>query len=88
MRFRCGGILSQSIGFLSLVLGLLGTPASAQNFRGGISGSVTDPAAAVVPGAQVKAVATSTNTTYKTITSSAGEFAFSDLPLGDYTVYV
>ncbi len=34
------------------------------------------------------AVATSTNTTYKTLTSSAGEFSFSDLPLGDYTVTV
>src|SRR6201997_1804150 len=88
MRFRCGGILSQSTVILSVMLALLGPLAVAQNFRGGITGSVTDPTGAVVPGAQVVAVATSTNTTYKTITSSAGEFSFSDLPLGDYTVSV
>ena len=49
---------------------------------------MTDPAGAVVPGAQVTAVATSTNTTYRTVTSSAGDFSFTDLPLGDYTVSV
>jgi hypothetical protein len=70
------------------VLALPGSLAVAQNFRGGISGSVTDPTGAAVPGAQVVAVATSTNTTYKTITSSAGEFSFPDLPLGNYTVSV
>jgi hypothetical protein len=88
MRFRSGRIASQFIVILSLVLSQLGSPLLAQNFRGGISGSVTDPTGAVVPGALVTAVATSTNTTYKTITSSAGEFVFSDLPLGNYTVSV
>ncbi|MGA2807560.1 MAG: carboxypeptidase-like regulatory domain-containing protein [Terracidiphilus sp.] len=58
----------------------------AQTFRGGISGSVTDQSGAVVPGAQVVAVETATNTSYKAISSSAGEFAFSNLPVGDYTV--
>src|SRR6201998_4292556 len=62
--------------------------AVAQNFRRVIVGSVTDSTGAVVQGAQVTAVATSTNTTYRTVTSSAGEFSFSDLPLGDYTVSV
>ena len=88
MRFHCGGSLLQSTAIWSVLLGLLGPLAWAQNFRGGISGSVTDPTGAVVPGAQVGALATSTNTSYKTITSSAGEFSFADLPLGDYTVSV
>ena len=59
-----------------------------QTFRGGISGTVTDQSGAVVPGAQVTAVETATNISYKAVTSSAGEFAFSNLPVGDYTVTV
>ncbi len=43
---------------------------------------------AVVPGAQVTAVETATNIPVKTVTSSAGEFAFSNLPLGDYSVTI
>src|SRR5579859_371124 len=88
MQLRRGGTVCQSIFFSLLALCLLGSLAVAQNFRGGIVGSVTDPTGAAVPGAQVVAVATSTNTTYKTVSSSAGEFSFSDLPLGDYTVTV
>jgi len=74
---------------LSLAV-LLALPAAGygQTFRGGISGSVTDQSGAVVPGAQVTAVETATNTSYKTISSSAGEFAFSNLPLGSYTISV
>src|ERR1039457_6913547 len=59
-----------------------------QTFRGGISGTVTDQSGAVVPAAQVTAVETATNTSYKTISSSAGEFAFTNLALGDYAVTV
>jgi hypothetical protein len=69
---------------------LLALPAAAlgQTFRGGISGTVTDTSGAVVPNAQVEAIEIATNTSYKTLTSSAGEFAFNNLPLGDYTVTV
>jgi hypothetical protein len=76
---------------LLLVLAMLfALPAasSGQTFRGGISGTVTDQSGAVVPGAQVKAVETATNTSYKAVSSSAGEFFFTNLPLGDYTVSV
>ncbi len=59
-----------------------------QTFRGGISGTVTDQSGAVVPGAQVAAVETATNTSYKTVSSTAGEFSFPNLPLGGYTVSV
>jgi len=61
---------------------------SGQTFRGGISGTVTDQSGAVVPGAMVTAVETATNTSLKTVSSSAGEFAFTNLPLGDYSVTV
>jgi hypothetical protein len=69
---------------------LVALPAASfgQTFRGGINGTVTDQSGAVVPGAQVAAVETSTNTSYKTVSSTAGEFTFSNLPLGDYSVTV
>jgi hypothetical protein len=60
----------------------------AQTFRGGITGSVTDVTGATVAGAVVSAVDTSTNQSYKTVSSSAGEFNFTNLPLGSYTVTI
>src|SRR5215469_17429137 len=60
----------------------------AQTFRGGINGVVTDPSGAVLPGALVEAVDSATGVSHKTVTSSAGEYVFQDLPLGSYTVTV
>jgi hypothetical protein len=60
----------------------------AQTFRGGITGSVTDATGATIAGAVVSAVDTSTNQSYKTVSSSAGEFNFTNLPLGSYTVTI
>jgi len=76
---------------LLLVLAvLIALPATGfgQTFRGGISGTVTDQSGAVVAGAQVAATETATNITYKTVSSSAGEFVFANLPLGSYTISV
>lgn len=61
---------------------------SAQTFRGGISGSVTDSAGATVPNAAVKATADGTGLAHETVASAAGEFGFQDLQLGTYTVQV
>ncbi len=63
-------------------------PLLAQTFRGGINGSVIDPSGAAVPRAQVVATNVDTATVYNSVASSAGEFAFNDLPLGTYTVTV
>jgi len=81
---------SVSIAWLLSLAVLLALPAASfgQTFRGGISGLVTDQSGAVVPGAQVTAEETATNTSYKTVSSSAGEFSFANLPLGSYTVAV
>ena len=62
--------------------------AFAQVFRGAISGTVTDQSGAAVSAAQVEAVESSTNSSYKAVSSSAGEFAFSNLPLGSYNITV
>jgi Carboxypeptidase regulatory-like domain/TonB dependent receptor len=60
--------------------------AGAQNFRGGINGTVTDQGGATIPGAQVQITDDGTGVTKTTVSSSAGEFDFPDLPLGTYTV--
>ena len=63
-----------------------GMTASGQTFRGGINGVVTDQSGAVVPGAIVEAVDAATGVSHKTVSSSAGEYTFQDLPLGKYTI--
>ncbi len=81
---RVFAVLLFAIGFLSVS----STTSFAQTFRGAISGTVVDGSGAVVPGAEVTAVEVSTSTTHKTITSSAGEFSFANMPLGSYTVSI
>jgi hypothetical protein len=63
-------------------------PANAQTFRGGISGIVTDSSGAAVSGANVQAVNDDTGQLHQTVSSSAGEFTFEDIPLGNYTITV
>jgi len=77
-------------GFLSAVFLflLLTTGVNAQNFRGGIKGVITDDSGAVLASAVVKATNEATNLAYSTVASSAGEFSFLDLPLGDYDIEV
>jgi len=57
-----------------------------QTFRGAINGTVTDASGAVVNGASVKATNTATGVALTTVTTSDGQFAFQDLPLGTYKV--
>lgn len=64
------------------------TQLPAQTFRGGITGTLTDASGAIVAGAAVKLVSPDTGLTRDTTTSSAGEFVFQDLPLGNYDVTV
>jgi Carboxypeptidase regulatory-like domain/TonB dependent receptor len=72
-----------------ILFALAGTLAAhAQTFRGGISGTVLDASGATIPGAAVTAVETATNTTYNSASTSAGEFAFTNLPVGSYTVTI
>ena len=61
---------------------------NAQTFRGSINGTVTDPSGAVVAKAQVKATELATNTDHNTVTTSDGQFAFQDIPIGTYKVVV
>jgi hypothetical protein len=67
---------------------LSGTLAGAQTFRGAINGTVTDPASAAIPGAQVQIADDATGITRQTVSAAGGDFNFPDLPLGSYTVTV
>src|SRR5262249_55176836 len=60
--------------------------ASAQTFRGGISGRVIDSTGAVLPGVTLTATNTGTSIARTTTSSDTGDFSFPDLPLGTYSV--
>jgi hypothetical protein len=60
--------------------------AFAQAGRGGISGTVTDPGGAVIPGAQVILLNHATGLTQHTVTSAAGLYTFVSLNPGIYQV--
>jgi hypothetical protein len=59
-----------------------------QTFRGAINGTVSDPTGAMVAGATVKATNVGTGVTLTTVTTSDGQFAFQDIPLGTYKISV
>src|SRR5215469_5290001 len=63
-------------------------PSSGQVLKGSISGSVTDPTAAVVPGASVKATQIDTGAEYRTTTDNAGLFRLNLVPAGTYKVEI
>jgi len=60
----------------------------AQSDRGVITGTVKDASGAVVPGAQITAIQTSTNANFKTKTTTSGDFTVPSLPVGNYQVRV
>jgi Carboxypeptidase regulatory-like domain len=61
---------------------------SSQTTRATLTGTVTDPNGAVVPGATVHATNTATNITSATKTNQEGSYIFTALPPGEYTVSV
>lgn len=67
---------------------LLPHGALAQEFRGTISGTVTDPSGAVVPGAGVKVLETQTGAISQTVTNHAGQYVVPFLQPGDYSITV
>ncbi len=72
----------------SCLWGLLGALCSscllAQN--AGMSGTVTDPAKAVVPGAAVIATRVETRTEHSTVTNASGIYQFPEFPPGRYEI--
>src|SRR5262249_2715708 len=60
----------------------------AQTIVGRISGVVTDPSGAVVPGATVTVTSEATGQPRTVVTGPSGFYLVTDLPAGDYTVAV
>src|SRR5438552_14606525 len=74
---------------LAVLLVLSLTPvAFAQKISGTISGTVTDPSGAVVPGAAVTITDQATNAARTSTTSGTGSYSFQDVDAGTYSVKV
>ena len=73
--------------FLALLC-LIATAVFSQSTSGSMSGTVTDPNGAVVPGAKVVATHVPTNRDYETVTTAAGLYVFPTLPAGPYSLTV
>lgn len=69
-----------------IVLGLIVGSAVAQEFRGSITGRVTDPSGAAVPGSQVTVTNAGTNVSNSVTTNDAGVYTVLYLAPGRYTV--
>ena len=75
--------------FLTMVAALICcTAAQAQTVTGAITGTITDPNDAVVPGAQVVAHNVDTGVDTPTVTNATGFYRIEFLPIGKYTVTV
>ena len=74
--------------FAALCTLMLPLAISAQEFRGAISGAVTDATGATVAGAKVTVTETNTNTKVETVTEPTGQYTAPFLLPGDYEVSV
>jgi Carboxypeptidase regulatory-like domain/TonB dependent receptor len=63
---------------------LFSTVIFAQLDRGTITGTVTDPSGAIVPGTRITIKNTATNATWQSATTSAGDYTAVNLPAGKY----
>ncbi len=73
---------------VAVSLALACIPVMGQVLKGSISGTVVDPQAAIVAGAQVKAIQAETGSTFTTTSDNAGLFRFNLIPAGNYKVEV
>ena len=71
---------------LVLSLVLLATCAWSQTQLAALSGTITDPSGAVVPGVGVTVVSQTTGLKRSVLTDTAGEYRFAGLPTGAYTI--
>ena len=73
---------------LSLVLAAFALSMYGQTDRGTITGTVTDPAGAVIASAPLTLANTATGAQYQAATSETGNYTFGQLPIGNYTLTV
>jgi Carboxypeptidase regulatory-like domain len=78
--------LDMRCSLVAVIAVLIPAAAFAQEFRATISGVVTDPTGAAVPGAKVVATETQTNTKTQTVSGAGGHYALPFLLPGNYRV--
>src|SRR6202453_2125550 len=86
MTNRNRGISTARKAFCALLLSFCVAATFGQAGRGGISGLVTDPSGAIVPGASVTVLDQDTGLTQRTVSTAAGLFTFVSLNPGTYKV--
>jgi hypothetical protein len=69
-------------------LSFLAVAAFAQTDRGTITGTISDPAGAVVPNAPIEAKNVATDAVYTAASSATGNYTIAQLPVGTYTLSV
>ena len=67
---------------------IIHTVSNAQDFRGSLAGTVTDPSGARIPSAEIHLLATESSLERRTASDGGGEFRFSDLLPGSYRMTV
>ena len=72
----------------SLLLICLGVIGFAQSDRGTITGSITDPSGALIPGAKITLTNVETDTRSETVSTNTGNYTLPALPVGNYTLKV
>jgi len=72
--------------FLVMLISLSGWALFSQTNRGSVTGNVTDATGAVIGSANVTAKEINSNTTYNTVTTSAGDYSFPQVEVGTYNV--
>ena len=72
--------------FVALSIFVFAFSAFGQTANGTITGTVTDPAGAVVANAPIEAKNTGTGFVYQAATSDAGAYTISQLPVGTYEI--
>lgn len=66
----------------------LSFPAAAQEYRATITGTITDPSGAPVPGAKIQITDVQRDLTYNTVSNSVGSYTSIPLLPGDYSIAV
>ena len=67
---------------------VLAVPGFSQSITGTISGTVTDPAGGMIPGAAVTLVSEKDGTKRNVVTNDEGRFQFSTVQPGPYTIKI
>src|SRR5262245_43873029 len=71
---------------IALFLSLFARPAVSQTTFGSITGTVRDPAGALVPGVAIEAVHVESNYRYTTLSNETGNYTLPQLREGEYTL--